>query len=277
MSDSGTITISGMQYTYNGWEYDSTNEEFTFRDLKYIDANGVEQDGLLDAVNVNDTVRIGQSVNYQGIPYYNAQLNEWVREFANTFNSIMECGYDLNGDAMKGISFFQMVDVEGVYHDLEPVDNFSSGFITGTTDYSYNSLTAKNFRLNEVIRQDASKFATTFNTESAANKDANDLVKALSSIKTDKSKMTFRGCSSSEFLQCLLSDVALNAQSAKTFSTNYQNIGSSLENQRLSKSGVDEDEEALDLVKFQHAYELNSKVIQTMTEMYDRLILQTGV
>lgn len=40
---------------------------------------------------------------------------------------------------------------------------------------------------------------------------------------------------------------------------------------------MDEDEEALDLVKFQHAYELNSKVIQVMTEIYDRLILETGV
>jgi len=50
-----------------------------------------------------------------------------------------------------------------------------------------------------------------------------------------------------------------------------------LQNQRLSVSGVDTDEEALNLVKFQHAYELSAKVIQTMTEMYDRLILNTGV
>ena len=47
--------------------------------------------------------------------------------------------------------------------------------------------------------------------------------------------------------------------------------------QKTQKDSVDDDEEALDLVKFQHAYELNSKVIQTMTEIYDRLILNTGV
>ena len=40
---------------------------------------------------------------------------------------------------------------------------------------------------------------------------------------------------------------------------------------------MDEDEEALDMLKFQNAYNLASKMIQTMTEMYDRLILETGV
>ena len=40
---------------------------------------------------------------------------------------------------------------------------------------------------------------------------------------------------------------------------------------------VDEDEEALDLVKFQNAYNLASKMVSVMAEMYDRLILETGV
>jgi len=274
ISDSGTISISGMAYTYDSWSYDGTAEEFTFSGLKYIDSNGKWQNGLLDAVAADSTVRIGQSVNYQGIPYYQSQMNEWVRAFANTFNSIMEQGYDLNGDSMKGISFFQAEDLQGVYHDVEPNKSFGSA---GGTDFTYNNLTAKNIKLNLSIRSDSSKFATTFNSEAAVNSDSNDLVVALSSIKTDKSKMTFRGCSSSEFIQCLLSDVALNAQSAKTFMTNYTNISGALTNQRLSKSGVDQDEEALDLVKFQHAFELSSKVIQTMSEMYDRLITQTGV
>ena len=50
-----------------------------------------------------------------------------------------------------------------------------------------------------------------------------------------------------------------------------------VEKQRTSISGVDEDEEALDLVKFQNAYNLCSKLVQIMSEMYDRLITNTGV
>ena len=51
----------------------------------------------------------------------------------------------------------------------------------------------------------------------------------------------------------------------------------SIDNQRISISGVDEDEEAVSLVKFQNAYTLASKMIQTLTEVYDQLILRTGV
>ena len=40
---------------------------------------------------------------------------------------------------------------------------------------------------------------------------------------------------------------------------------------------MDKDEEALSLVQYQNAYTLSSKMIQTLTEIYDRLILQTGV
>ena len=45
----------------------------------------------------------------------------------------------------------------------------------------------------------------------------------------------------------------------------------------IAISGVDEDDEALDLVKFQNAYNLASKMISTMAEMYDQLILNTAV
>ena len=75
----------------------------------------------------------------------------------------------------------------------------------------------------------------------------------------------------------MLSDVALNASNANTFYKNYKNIAGSIDTQRTSISGVDGDEEAINLVKYQNGYNLASKMVQTLTEIYDRLILQTGV
>ena len=94
---------------------------------------------------------------------------------------------------------------------------------------------------------------------------------------TDKSEVSFRGASTSEFLTCILSDIALNANNANNFYGNFDNVGKAIDNQRLSISGVDTDEEAVNLVKYQNAYTLASKMIQTLTEVYDRLILETGV
>ena len=40
---------------------------------------------------------------------------------------------------------------------------------------------------------------------------------------------------------------------------------------------VDTEEEAMDLVKFQQAYNLSSKMMTVMNQLYDRLINNTGV
>jgi flagellar hook-associated protein 1 FlgK len=96
-------------------------------------------------------------------------------------------------------------------------------------------------------------------------------------MKNDKTIAAFRGASVSEFLQGILSDVSLNASNATLFYTNYSNLEGSISIQRQSISGVDNDEEGINLVKYQNSYNLAATMIQTLTEVYDRLILQTGV
>ena len=45
----------------------------------------------------------------------------------------------------------------------------------------------------------------------------------------------------------------------------------------VSEEYVDEDEEKVDLVKFQNAYQLSSKVISVMQQIYSKLIEETGL
>ena len=71
--------------------------------------------------------------------------------------------------------------------------------------------------------------------------------------------------------------MALNASSAETFTKTFEGIKKSVDNQRLSVMGVDEEEEGVQLVRFQYNYNLASKMIQVLSEVYDRLILETGV
>ena len=99
----------------------------------------------------------------------------------------------------------------------------------------------------------------------------------MKKLATDKGTMSYRGSSASEFLQTILGDVALNMQRAQIFHKSYRDIAYNIDTQRISISGVDEDEEAVSLVKYQNGYNLASKMIQTLTEIYDRLILETGV
>ena len=94
---------------------------------------------------------------------------------------------------------------------------------------------------------------------------------------SDTNQFSFRGRDSSGFLECMLSDITLSSKNAQDFYGTYLSLEMTIDNQRTSISGVDEDEEAVNLVKYENAYTLASKMISVLTEVYDRLILQTGV
>ena len=140
---------------------------------------------------------------------------------------------------------------------------------------SYYLMTAKNVGIAKETDKDSSKFATTTRENYNSGVDAADLVVKLQALQS-KTKL-FRGGGGNAFLQCIYSDVTVDTQECKIFQTNFTNIEKTIGNQRTSISGVDEDEEALDLMKFQNAYNLASKCISTFAEIYDRLILNTGV
>lgn len=105
--------------------------------------------------------------------------------------------------------------------------------------------------------------------------DGYELLDELAKLKSDV--VLYRGSTTEDFLKCMIADISIDAQESEIFYQNYANIGNTIENQRMSISGVDEDEETLDLVKFQNAYNLSSKMVSVMAEVYDRLILETGV
>ncbi|HBA49784.1 MAG TPA: flagellar hook-associated protein FlgK [Lachnospiraceae bacterium] len=145
--------------------------------------------------------------------------------------------------------------------------------VTGNDNYYL--MTGKNVSISSTLENDPDRLAN--KREESDGVEQNDLLRDLKDLATNKGKMSFRGCSAGEFLQCVLADIALNTKRAETFYKSYQDIAYSIDTQRISISGVDEDEEAVNLVRYQNGYNLASKMIQTLTEIYDRLILQTGV
>lgn len=136
-------------------------------------------------------------------------------------------------------------------------------------------LTAGNFNVEKSIQNDASTLAT--HTGEVDGKAKYDIIDNLKDLSTNKDKMTFRGCNAQSFLICLMGDSGLNAQSANSFQEIYANIEESIANSRFSVSGVDSDEEAANMIKFQNAYNLASKMISILNDCYDKLITQTGV
>jgi flagellar hook-associated protein 1 FlgK len=134
-------------------------------------------------------------------------------------------------------------------------------------------MTAFNIKINDISLKDPRYFATTIDVTNGA--DAYDLLDDMMALQDDV--IMYRGDNASAFLETLLSDIAVDTEKTDIFYKNYFNMESVIANQRMSVSGVDEDEEALNLVKFQNAYNLNAKVISVLSQIYDKLINETGV
>ena len=74
------------------------------------------------------------------------------------------------------------------------------------------------------------------------------------------------------FLQTLVGEVGVDTEASIKFAGNQENIVQAVISQRLSVAGVDIDEEAMNLARYQEAYSLSAKIIAAMNEIYDTLI-----
>lgn len=264
----GEITIGNVKYLYKSWSYDETKQTYTF-EL----SDDTTRSPQITAGMVGKEVKTADQVAYQGIPYYMQQMNTWIRGFAEKVNDIFCAGTNAYGE--KGCILFTGYDHDGNQYTEADLN----GNTAQNTFGNYYVLTAGNFSINEDLLSEKGGDADLLGTRSSESVGVEECgqIKEMIELLTSKEKFSFRNASANQMLELLLSDVALNASNANTFQKTYEGLQTSIDNQRTSVSGVDSDEEAVNLVKYQNSYTLASKMIQTLTEVYDQLILNTGV
>ncbi len=286
LSDTGgVINIGNQLFYYTGWSYNG-NGEYTFT----VDNN--KSDQPLTQAKTWTEASVGGEINYQGVPYYLKQMNEWVRDFSKKVNDIFKVGLTAEDPPRKADILFtaDYVRKDGQYTQKELDASATNGDNTG-----YYNLTAGNVTLLDAVVKNPALLGTRKDIDKDGvgqrppeNPDADDKdeiegkeqcdqVWAVISMLGDVNQFSFRGRDAGGFLECVLSDAILNASNAETFYATYYSLETNIDNQRTSISGVDEDEEAMNLVKYENSYTLASKMINVLTEVYDRLILQTGV
>ena len=308
MPESGRLTINSTVYEYEGFSFETDKDGNI---TKYIfDLKSVVPDDIADSF-VGSIAENGDGVNYKGIPYYQNQMNSFLRAFAKTFNDLETTG-SYQYDAAKDVDNDGKVDGVGYDYYGNPAESFfvaissdgkeldfkSTGRATDSANIEFKGtdkdksrtgadaltsggntywrLTASNIDVAKATRENPKLLGTTTSSKNNPDGvDAYDIVESLQQLQSDI--ILFRNCGGDDFLECIYSDVTVDTNQCKVFTENFENVKDTIEAQRTSISGVDEDEEALDLVKFQNAYNLSSKLISVLNEMYDRLILSTGV
>ncbi len=289
LAHDGMVTIANRRYEYKSWDGE-VNEHGQLVNVTFDLVEELEPEYVTSGVFLGKTMYVGQSVPGMGIPYYQGQINEFLRSFAQLFNDYEKSGVTLDNESMSAFLVAKnptgttyefdgwLRDTDGVYAwDDGYADAryriYSEGNPKNPSSDTYYQLTASNVSVNPKSLKDPSFFATTANVING--QDAYEIVDKLKLLQKDVK--IFRGDDASSFLETLLSDISVDTEKSAVFEVTYKNLETAIQNQRTSVSGVDEDEEALNLIKFQNAYNLASKMISVMSEMYDKLINETGL
>ncbi len=279
--ETGEITIGTVKYEYESFEVmiDKETGDYTYEfHLKEP----------VRAYADEEISGVGLTVDYKGIPYYMEQMNEFLRTYAKKFNEIHKSGVDLNGTA--GLDFFTASNkVTGREYKFgtfgkdggTDYDPYSFNSLTGEFAVedvsevysSYYHITAENICVNDMIQHDPRMFAA---ASDIVNGIGNyDKAEELLELKTDTTM--FKQGKPAAFLQTLVAEVGIDTKAAINFEKSQNNLVNSIDNQRLSVAGVDSEEEAMNLMRYQQAYNLSAKVISIMNQIYDKLINYMGV
>lgn len=270
-AENGVITIASKEYSYSSFTCEVENGKYKYT---FVLKEALQND-------VNEKVEVGKSVSTKGIPYYMNQLTTFARTFASDFNEIHNQGEDMEGNA--GLDFFtanvptaqkqyEFAESQSKFtfnSKVEPPADSDAKYVQG----SYYLINCKNFTVNSEVAYDPNKIACAEKRDNGVSEKAN--LEKLINLKSDTSM--FRQGTPDMFLQKLTTDVGTDAKKATVFTASQKNVLQVVDTQRMSVSSVDKDEEAMDLVKFQNAYNLSSKVIQTMNEIYNVLINGLGI
>ena len=180
-----------------------------------------------------------------------------------------------------GLDFFNgRVPATGVNFDLaESVDGKDIGFSSipvenadGSYTGSYYYLTASNFSITQKILDDpklvagkeSSKDGSKIGNSNGSN------IQRLSELK-EKANMFVHGAPDS-FIQSMTATLGVGAQKAQSMSESQNNLMYAIDTNRISVSGVDEDEEASDLMTYQNMLLNQYKVLSVLNEVLDKLI-----
>ncbi len=280
----GEIVINGVTYKYESFSFlqpTQSGDEPQYTFVMPAGVNARNDKNIENAFNSGATIAVGEEVPTRGIPYYFAQLNEFVRTFSKEFNRIQNSGHDLYNEF--GIDFFTAkTPTQGRDYVMnEDAKLFNTELIGDSNQGTYYYMTAANFNVSDAMIADGKKLAAKavikdeFGNVTSVGNDNWENVQKLTELKDDSS-MFLHGAPDA-FIQALASSMGVEASRAERLSKSQENLLLSIDQNRQSVSGVDEDEEAEDLMVFQQMLMNQYKVLSVMNEVLDKLINGTAV
>lgn len=233
----------------------------TVHNLTWDTGAPINQEALRGVLGGQLAQRDNIDGDVKGVPYYVRMINEFASEFAKAFNDVHKSGQGLQGET--GLPLF--------------APNGDPG--------STEQINAKNIRINQDLIREPGKLAVGTTSAVDDNKNVLKMIELREQSITLKMEYTAASGKASkemsigkpdDVLKSLIGVVGVDAQQAFRVNENQITITESIDTYRMSVSGVHQDEEMANMIKYQHAYNASARMITTVDEMIDVIINRMG-
>ncbi len=253
----------------------------------YSDSLEGELKGLIDVRDGNNNRHVvspnefgevfEDTTEYKGIPHYQDKINQLIRGMARAFNEGVDFqgnpidgvtghiyGYDLYGN--NGNVLFTYTDEAG--NTINTVDPSDPSTFIDYSEINYSNFTVNTDMLNDPSLVSASSDPT------LGDSDGTVILGFLGLYKDDS---VFAEGSLEDFIKGISVEIGISVDQARKYEAMYEENVMLVENQRMSVSGVDINQEMMLMIQYQQQYNASAKLISVIDEIYNTMINGLGI
>lgn len=230
-----------------------------------------EMSGLTNAENTGKLEGLQQSV--KEVESFQKDLNEMFNQLVNgsVTTDVNGTSKQFNGLNDLMTSGFSLVkDANGAMKQGEAVFDTTG---IGTTFL-------ESLSMNQEVKANPATIAASSNNNAVSN---GAIATAISDLKSETFSFNVADsnvnadASVSDFYGVLISKIGAKTQASERSVESHQAVLKSIDQNRMSVSGVSLDEEMSNLIQFQHAYNAAARYVSTTDELLDVIINRMGV
>ncbi len=236
-----------------------------------VQISGGQIDAYLHIIN-GDGSGTGSYGN-DGIPYFIHQINAYAGVFKDVINRTAT-GDSSGGDVLVSC------DTASDPDNPAATINLSAGWQENRSLFSdeYTAFHQTSAGANVTLAAYASQFVTNLQSASLSTLQRGGMISGDDSSGVYASVSNgLRSGSVADFADSFTSDVAFAAGNTKKNAASAQTLCSDVDTQRQSTSSVSTDEEIINVMKYQQAYNASARMITVIDSMLDKLVNSTGV
>jgi len=236
--------------------------------------------GIIDMRDGNGGAGVPPTTTaYKGIPYYIEKLNTFVRRFALAIDQGKYADGLAFDDYTAGPDIGTIGHANGydLYGQRLGTLIFTNG--SGQTDgvlppAFYNDMTCFNISVNNTLMTDPRRINCSSDPDPLQGESAYAVPMGFAGINNSSS--LFQEGKITDFITALNSEMGIDSKQAADFEASYGDMTTVADNQRISVSGVDINEEMINMVKNQQLFQASARLVSTINNIYETLINRLG-